>query len=133
MVAGFEDVAALVGDDRPDRHAAAQPLGKSHHIGLHILVLPGEHLAGAADARLHFVKHQQQVVLVADLAQGGQVARVGDVDAALALQRLDQNRRRLRADRGANRGDIVERHVAEAVDAAERLAVARGAGRRDRG
>ena len=62
----------------------------------------GEHLAGAADARLHFVEDQQNAVPVAQRAQSLQEAVRRHEVTALALDRLDQNRR-----------DFVRRHVAD--------------------
>ena len=38
------------------------------------------------------------------------------MDAALALARLDQDRRRLGSDRGAQRVEVAERHVVEALE-----------------
>ena len=51
------------------------------------------------DAALHFVEHEQQAVLVAQRAQRTQELRRDRPDAAFALNRLDQNARRLRPDR----------------------------------
>ena len=96
-------------------------------------MLPGEEPAGAADTGLDLIQHEQQVVLVADRSQRGQVALVGDVDAAFALQRLDEDGSRLGTNGGAHRLDVVERHVAEAVERSERLSISRIAGGIDGG
>ena len=53
----------------------------------------GEHLAGAGKAGLHFVGDQQDAVFVTDGAQRGQEAVRGDIKAAFALHRLDDDGR----------------------------------------
>ena len=58
------------GDDGADRHARAQALGQRHHVGLDAGPLVREPLAGAADAALHLVEHQQPVALVAQARAG---------------------------------------------------------------
>ena len=50
------------------RHAAGNSLGHADDVGLHAGVLNRPPLAGAAHARLHFVRHQQNPVTVANLA-----------------------------------------------------------------
>ena len=59
-----------------------------------------------------------------------------DADAALALNRLDQHARRLRADQGLDRGEIAERRLIETFDrraeALEIFLVAAGRKRRQR-
>src|SRR5260370_37887133 len=79
------------GDDRADRHAAAQALRAEQDVRLDSLVLARPHLPGAPDAALHLVAHEQDPVAVAELAQALQGAgRRGDV-AALALDLLDED------------------------------------------
>ena len=64
---------AAADDAGADRHARAEALGERHHVGLDAGVLVREPLAGAADAALHLVEHEQPAACVADLAQAAQV------------------------------------------------------------
>ena len=95
-----------------------------------------EQRARAAHAGLHLVEDEQQTVAVAQLAQRPQELDRRDVDAALALHRLDHDRGRLRPDRLLDRGEIGERHVVEAFDrrpeALEVFRVAAGGDGRER-
>src|SRR5690606_36435639 len=63
--------------------------------------------------RLHLVEDQQEVVLVAQLAQFLEERPPRRADAALALDRLDQDRGGLIADRRLDLGDVAERHRIE--------------------
>ena len=54
-------------------------------------LLEGEEGAGAAAAHLDVVDDQQHVVALAQLGQRAQPLGAGDVDAALALHRLDDH------------------------------------------
>ncbi len=56
----------------------------------------GEPLAGAAEAGHHLVEDQHDAVLVAQLADAGEVARRRHQDAGGARDRLEQDRRRCR-------------------------------------
>ncbi len=72
-----------------------------------------EELAGTADAALHFVEHQQDVVGVGEFAKLAQVGEIGGAHAALALHRFDENACRLRPDRRLRGFDVLERHAIE--------------------
>ena len=70
--------------------AAAERLGQHHHVGDHPLGLAGEQVAGAAEAGLDLVQDQEDARLSADHADLGEVAGGRLHDAALALDRLDE-------------------------------------------
>ena len=80
-------MTAPIGNPEPEA------LGARQDVGLHAPMFAREHLAGATDARLHFVEDQQDAVLVAELAQAGEKAVGRHEIAAFALDRLDQDRR----------------------------------------
>ena len=73
--------------------AAAERLGQHHHVGDHPLGLAGEQVAGAAEAGLDLVEGQEDARLAADRADLGEVAGGRLHDAALALDRLDEEGR----------------------------------------
>ena len=105
----------LSAEEGADRKAAAQTLGERHGVGLDPGPLIGEELAAAAHAALHLVEQQEQPELVADRAQATQELDIGGADAALALNRLDHDRRRLGADRGAQLVHVAEGDLVEAA------------------
>jgi len=80
-----------------DRHAVAKGLGHGHHVGLEVLVLEGEPLAGAPEPGLHLVDHQERPVLGAQVTQAAQVVRRRDHHTALTLDRLHQDSRHISA------------------------------------
>ena len=70
----------------------ARPLPDEDHVGLDALVLDGPHAAGAPDAALHLVGDEHDAVRGAEVAQLAEPARGRDDVAALALDRLDDDR-----------------------------------------
>ena len=82
-----------LGDHRPQRHAGRQPLGRADDVGLDPPVLDGEHLAGAPDARLHFVGDVQDAVPLGQRLQLAMVLRRRDDVAPFPLNRLDDDGR----------------------------------------
>ena len=83
-------------------------------------VLVGKPLAGPPAAALHFVEHQQQIVLIGQFAQALQKSIRRNADAAFALHRLDQDRARLAINELANGVQIAIRRVHETGQAAGR-------------
>ena len=71
-------VDRLGGERRRERQVAAgDALGHAHEVGRDVLLLAGEHRAGAAEADRDLVADQQHAELVAQLAHRAQVARRG--------------------------------------------------------
>jgi len=73
------------------RGRACQRLGQRHDVGPHAGVLVRPQAAGAAQAALHLVEHQQRARVVAQPPQARQEVSAGGEDAALALQRLHKH------------------------------------------
>ena len=106
---------------RADRHhAAAERFRQTQDVGLNVLMLAGEHLAGAAHTGLHFVEDQQGAKLVAQFAHRRQIPRRRQDHPPFALNRLKDHRCDVvtgflaLAQHGAHGVDIAERHMAEA-------------------
>jgi hypothetical protein len=104
------------GEAGAHRKAAADRLGDRHDVRLDTGPFMGEQLAGAAHAGLDLVEDQQEALVVAERAQSRRKLRWDRADAALALDRLDQDRRRLVGDRRLQRVHVVERNLIEAFD-----------------
>ena len=100
-----------------DREAVAEALADRHHVGHDAPVLHAQPLARAAPAGEHLVGHQQDLLLVAELAQlGEEVVRRHD-RAAPALDRLEHEAGHV-ADRALVDVLVVERDVLVGVDRA---------------
>jgi len=67
---------------------AAQGFRHGDHIGLNPEMFRGEPLAGAGEARLYFVRDEENAVLAADVLQQLEVAGRGNDEAAFAENRL---------------------------------------------
>ena len=124
VVAGHEAGRRLVGDEqRADRQAVREPLRERDRVGPHAVRLPGEELAGAADAGLHLVEDEQRAVLVGERAR--LLERLGRerLHAALALHGLEEDRGRV-AGRRARRASRASRSArpARAARTAARFA-----------
>src|SRR5664280_1492105 len=74
-----------------ERHTAGDPLSAAEDVGLNASVLDGPPLSGAARARLHFIRHQQDAMAVANPAKFLHEYRRRDNVASLTLNRLDKN------------------------------------------
>ena len=85
----------FAGDERADRHARRDALGGGDDVRLDAGLLDRPPRAGASHAGLDLVGDQQDAVLVADVAQPLQESRRGREVAALALDRLDHDRRHI--------------------------------------
>src|SRR4051794_9234499 len=93
VVAGLERPGqALAGEDRADRQPAAERLGGRQRVGHDTRLLEGPQRPAAAQAALDLVVEQRRAVRVARLARGAQQAVGQRPDAALALDRLEQDR-----------------------------------------
>ena len=80
-----------------------------HHVGADVVVLAGEKRSGAAEAGGDLIVDQQQVVLVAEAADGAQVLRIIKMHAAGALDHG-------LADEGGAVGRVVGKGGFELVD-----------------
>ena len=100
--------AFSVARQAPSGKPPPMPLADGHDVRLDAIMLVGVERAGARDAALDLVEHQHQVVLVASRAQARQELLRRRADAALALDRLDQEARGILVDRRQRRVEIVE-------------------------
>ena len=116
MRAGLEVLGdVLLGQDGAHREATGDALGGGQHVRLDVGPLMGEQLAGAPHAALHLVQPHQDAEFVAGGAEPAQELETRRADAAFALHGFDENAGRLRTDGVAQRIQVVERHVIEAV------------------
>ena len=114
--AGGQGVGRVApGAHRADGHAGAQLLGHGAGVGLHAVVLMGEQLAGTAGANLHLVEHQQDALLIAQIAQALKELLGGGTDAALALNGLGEDGANVVAHLLLHGLQIVELSIAEAL------------------
>ena len=97
-------------DDRARGHdASAEGFGQAHEIGRDAIMFAAKHLAGAPHAGLHFIEDEERAELVAERAHARQIIVVGNVYAALALDRLQKNRAHVLADCTAGRHHVAQR------------------------
>ena len=98
------------------RKARAEAFGGREDIGLDAGPLVSVQAPGATDSRLHFVEDEKEIALVTDFAQTLEKGVRNHPNAALALNRLDQDCGRLRRDRGLDGGKVRYRNLIEAFD-----------------
>ncbi len=80
------------GGAKAERHVGrGDSLGGDEDVGLHVPVVDGKPLAGAAPAGHHFVGDEEHAVAVADLAQAREVFGRRNEDAVGADNRLDDD------------------------------------------
>jgi hypothetical protein len=101
----------VIGEESGNRQqAATERLAEDHPIGSNRLVLTGQQLAGAAKAGLHFVDNEQHLMPPADRRASCQIAIRWQQDAALTLDRLDQEGGGMRRDGRGQRPGIAVGH-----------------------
>ena len=83
-------------DRRADReNAAGERFGEGDDVGVEALRRAFEPVPAAAETRLDLVGDDHDAVLPAEVTQAAQEARRGNVDTALALNGLDDDRHHL--------------------------------------
>merc|ERR1740123_2596049 len=93
--AGLRVHQLLPGGNAGNGEARRDALGEDQDVGVHALMLHGEHLAGAPASALNLVGDEEQVVPVAELADLlHETRRVRNV-TALSQDRLDDHGRSL--------------------------------------
>ena len=95
----------------PNRNPAGQALAQTEDIGLDTLAFRFREHPGPAGARLDLVHDQQNLASRADLAEFAEVAVGRHHDAALTLDRLDNNGCRVRGNGRIDRRRRSERDV----------------------
>ena len=106
----------VCGEARSERKASADSFGNGHDVGRNTGVFIGKKFTCPAYTALHFIKDQQQAVLIAQFAQAPQTMRRNRPHTALALNRLNQNSSGFRCDRAVNSLVIRETNLIEAFD-----------------
>src|SRR5262249_56400445 len=102
--------------------------------GFDPVVVVAPQAPGPRHARLDLVDDQERARLVAELAQPAQIVLLADVDAALALDALDDHAGGAVVDRALHRAQVVVGHVLETGDERlEAVVVLLLAGRRNGG
>ena len=71
-------------------------------------------MARASDARLYFIEHQQDALLVTQFPHLTQVVKGGDANAAFALDGLQNHAGRGVGDCCTQRGDVAPLHLIKA-------------------
>ena len=101
----------LGGEHRTDRETAAERFRAGQNIRCYAVVHISKQVSGTPHPTLHFIKHQQRLVLVAQLAQPLQKFRGGRRDAAFPLNGLDHHGTGVIVHHRFNGVEIVKRHV----------------------
>ncbi len=96
---------------RAHREAAAQRFRAGEDIRRHAIVHIGKQIAGTPHSALYFIKHQQCLVLVAELAQPLQELRRRGQNATFSLYRLNHHRAGMVIHHRFHRMEIVKRYM----------------------
>ena len=91
-----------------DGETTPQRLGQGHHVRFDAELLVGPQGPGTPHADLDLVEYEQHVALVAQCAQALQELVAGYVDAALCLDRFDEDGTGLLRERLLHRRQVVE-------------------------
>ena len=94
--------------NRANGKTSAETFGHADRIGPHIGVFKGEERSRAPDPTLHLIEHQQQIVFRAQRPQAPEKFGSRRIDTALALHRLEEDRRGVFVDQIGEALEIVE-------------------------
>jgi hypothetical protein len=115
------------------RETAGEWLRERDHVGLDAHLLVGEQRSGASEPALNLVEDERDVSCLRHSAQLAQEAGVDDANAALPLDRLDDQRGdRVGVERGIELLEIALEDRDPGGEWAERQSVAGSVGRRER-
>uniref|UniRef100_A0A1I7ZDB5 Transcriptional regulator n=1 Tax=Steinernema glaseri TaxID=37863 RepID=A0A1I7ZDB5_9BILA len=114
------------------RHTAAQALAQGDDVGAHAVGLLGQQRAATAHAGLHLIQDQQDAQFAAQALDTLEVLLGGRDHPGLALDRLEHDRHGTRVHCCMQRGQIVERHLAETRQAGLAAVARRRVGGRQR-
>ena len=117
MVAGLHKVGYFgLGDDHTDGSAGTGDLGDGHDVGSDVEVLVAEPGAGAAYAGLNFIANEKAASFRAEFSEVLHVFFRRDVDAAFALDGLEDHRYGFIVYGLFHGSDVIVRNVGEAGD-----------------
>mmetsp|Transcript_51871 Transcript_51871/g.134570 ORF Transcript_51871/g.134570 Transcript_51871/m.134570 type:complete len:201 (-) Transcript_51871:432-1034(-) len=135
MLARLDSEHHLVGAQHSTHrvYATGERLAKNDHVGMHVLMVDGQHAPRAAETSLHLVGDHQHVILAAQLAHALQVAIRWHHDSGLTLDWLKHEATHVRVggERCLKRVEVAVRYeVHMRHEWAEASAAARVARRR---
>src|SRR5512139_401394 len=92
MIPGSEKLSSFpTRKTRTNGYAIPQRFSQCTHIGNNVVVLESKKFPGSAYARLYFIQHHEQLMLVTQAAYPVKVISGGDIDATFSLNGFDQH------------------------------------------
>ena len=93
VVAGLEDVGCFgASNDCANRYTTAQTFSQGHHVRHDTCPLVRKPFAGATHTALHFVNHQEPIVVIAQFTYLLQILNPHRVDTTFALNGFKKHR-----------------------------------------
>jgi len=109
VVPGTKHVRHTLRDQRSThRQPTTERFGERHDVGCDAVRLVRPQVPGAAKTALHFVKDQERAGAVTQRSQPAEESRIGGMDAAFSLHRLDDDRACAAAYQSLGGGEVIE-------------------------